>query len=88
MTIRRGPDPTDNQDRYLEALRQLARDGHDPTSGEIALALGLQRYSANRQLQALEEMGLVEDVPVRVRSGRWRLTPAASARLRKARDAG
>lgn len=79
--IHQGPDPSERQDQYLRALSELAQDGHDPSSGEVALVLGTRRLSAARQLAALEAMGLVEDVPLQVRSGRWRLTSAARARL-------
>lgn len=84
MSVHKGPEPTKRQAEYLEALFELAAQlGRPPTSGEIASALGMTRYGARLQLQALEEMGLIADVPMEIRSGRWRLTAAGRRRLKE-----
>lgn len=60
---------------YLLLVRKLSRDlGRCPSANDIALALNISRLGARRMMIALEEAGLVSDIPKMVRSGEWQLT--------------
>lgn len=82
MTIHKGPEPSDRQEQFLRVAFDLAAKlGRPPTSGEIAAEMGTTRRAALRQLTELEAMGVIADVPMQIRSGRWRLTAAGRAKL-------
>ena len=70
--------PTLRQTDFLKAVaRVAAKLGHAPSASEIGRELGISRAGAAKQLHALEEKGLLQDMPVEVSSGKWRLTPNA-----------
>lgn len=71
------PAPREATRRYdvMRAVLELtARNGAPPSAVALAAELGMSRQCATRYLLELEAEGLLSDVPVTVRSGKWSVT--------------
>lgn len=69
---------TDRQGEFLEAVVALTESlGHAPSNSDVARHMGVSRWGARRQLMALEQKGLLKDIPKVVSSDQWEITDTA-----------
>lgn len=78
-TPARFEEPTERQREIIRAVLELPLEGEQASIDAIARRFGIARNAARQQLLALEKKGFLEDTPVMVRSGNWRLTKRARA---------
>lgn len=70
---------TARQQEFLDAVAELTAElGRAPNAGQVAARIGVTRLGARRQLKALEEKGLLHDIPKTMSSGQWALTAKGS----------
>ena len=72
----------DSRDELIAAVAALiAETGEPPSAAAVAKRLGVTRIAARRRLKEAEALGLLEDVPRTISSGKWRLSHVSKMRF-------